>query len=138
MRKLYVLLLLLPLTLSAQNSVKIQKDAEPVKYNKMIFGHFIEHFHTQVYGGIYDPDSRFETVLFAGVGAAMPLHSKNHNMKTTYTAAFGLKANVRVTDRINVYAEPRGIFYGDKIDGYKSNAGFDATGMVLVGVDYKF
>jgi alpha-N-arabinofuranosidase len=59
MRKLYVLLLLLPLTLSAQNSVKIQKDAEPVKYNKMIFGHFIEHFHTQVYGGIYDPDSRF-------------------------------------------------------------------------------
>lgn len=86
----------------------------------------------------YDPDSRFDAVLFAGVGAAMPLHSKNHNMKTTYTAAFGLKANVRVTDRINVYAEPRGIFYGDKIDGYKSNAGFDATGMVLVGIDYKF
>jgi alpha-N-arabinofuranosidase len=25
----------------------------------MIFGHFIEHFHKQIYGGIYDPESRF-------------------------------------------------------------------------------
>ncbi len=25
----------------------------------MIFGHFLEHFHRQIYGGIYDPGSRF-------------------------------------------------------------------------------
>ena len=27
--------------------------------NPMIYGHFIEHFHRQIYGGIYDPASRF-------------------------------------------------------------------------------
>lgn len=27
------------------------------KRNPMIYGHFIEHFHRQIYGGIYDPDS---------------------------------------------------------------------------------
>lgn len=26
-------------------------------WNRNIFGHFIEHFHTQIYGGIYDPGS---------------------------------------------------------------------------------
>ena len=25
--------------------------------NQNIFGHFIEHFHRQIYGGIFDPDS---------------------------------------------------------------------------------
>lgn len=29
------------------------------KRNKMIYGHFIEHFHRQIYGGIYDPGSPF-------------------------------------------------------------------------------
>ena len=27
--------------------------------NPMLYGHFLEHFHRQVYGGIYDPTSRF-------------------------------------------------------------------------------
>ncbi len=27
--------------------------------NPMLYGHFLEHFHRQVYGGIYDPESRF-------------------------------------------------------------------------------
>ncbi|WP_058306392.1 alpha-L-arabinofuranosidase C-terminal domain-containing protein [Gracilibacillus massiliensis] len=27
------------------------------KRDKMIYGHFIEHFHRQIYNGIYDPDS---------------------------------------------------------------------------------
>lgn len=27
--------------------------------NPMIYGHFIEHFHKQVYGGVYDPTSKF-------------------------------------------------------------------------------
>ena len=27
--------------------------------DKMIYGHFLEHFHRQVYGGIYDPTSKF-------------------------------------------------------------------------------
>ena len=26
-------------------------------WNRMILGHFIEHFHTQIYGGLYDPGS---------------------------------------------------------------------------------
>lgn len=25
----------------------------------MIYGHFIEHFHRQIYGGVYDPSSPF-------------------------------------------------------------------------------
>lgn len=27
------------------------------RWDRMIFGHFIEHFHTQIYGGLYDPGS---------------------------------------------------------------------------------
>ena len=27
--------------------------------NKMLYGHFLEHFHRQIYGGIYDPGSPF-------------------------------------------------------------------------------
>ena len=27
--------------------------------DKMIYGHFIEHFHRQIYGGVYDPESPF-------------------------------------------------------------------------------
>ncbi|MBR5532381.1 MAG: hypothetical protein IKU59_03640 [Bacteroidales bacterium] len=86
----------------------------------------------------YDLQSKFDAILFAGVGAAVPVIGENINAKTTYTAAIGLKANIRITDHINFYVEPRGVFYGDKIDGYKSNAGFDATGMVLAGFDFKF
>lgn len=37
------------------NSIKLAENASPVEYNPMIFGHFIEHFSTQVYGGIFDP-----------------------------------------------------------------------------------
>ena len=33
------------------------KDAKSITYSPMIFGHFLEHFDTQVYGGIFDPDS---------------------------------------------------------------------------------
>ena len=29
------------------------QDAKPLKYSPMIFGHFIEHFDTQVYGGLF-------------------------------------------------------------------------------------
>ena len=29
------------------------------KADKMIYGHFLEHFHRQVYGGVYDPTSKF-------------------------------------------------------------------------------
>ena len=41
--------------MAGQNSVTVAPGAVPQKYNPMIFGHFIEHFHTQVYGGIFDP-----------------------------------------------------------------------------------
>lgn len=37
--------------------VEIDPDAQPVKYDRMIFGGFLEHFDDQIYGGIFDPDS---------------------------------------------------------------------------------
>lgn len=56
--KFSTLSLALMLTLSplaAQNTVSIKQDATAIQYNPMIFGHFIEHFDTQVYGGIFQP-----------------------------------------------------------------------------------
>ena len=29
------------------------------KADKMLYGHFLEHFHRQIYGGVFDPSSRF-------------------------------------------------------------------------------
>jgi alpha-N-arabinofuranosidase len=43
----------------AQNTMNIVEGSSPIKYNNMIFGHFIEHFDTQIYGGIFDPNSKF-------------------------------------------------------------------------------
>lgn len=37
--------------------VTIDTDAEPKPYSPMIFGGFIEHFHRQVYGGLFEPGS---------------------------------------------------------------------------------
>lgn len=31
--------------------------APSVRFNRMLFGQFLEHFHRQVYGGVYDPGS---------------------------------------------------------------------------------
>lgn len=42
-------------TAGAQNSITISGTAGRSEYDPMIFGHFIEHFSTQVYGGIFDP-----------------------------------------------------------------------------------
>lgn len=42
-----------------RNSVSVMPGAPKVKYSKMIFGQFIEHFDNQVYGGLYDPESKF-------------------------------------------------------------------------------
>jgi alpha-N-arabinofuranosidase len=38
-------------------NVRIDTDAEMVHYDPMIFGGFIEHFHRQIYGGIFEPGS---------------------------------------------------------------------------------
>ena len=27
--------------------------------DRMLYGHFLEHFHRQIYGGVFDPSSRF-------------------------------------------------------------------------------
>lgn len=87
----------------------------------------------------YNPNKIFDALFFAGLGAVIPIDKEaNLGSKATYTAAFGLKANVRLSKHVNFYVEPRGVFYGDKIDGYKSNAGFDATAMLLAGFDFKF
>ncbi|MDR1817799.1 MAG: hypothetical protein LBR07_06475, partial [Puniceicoccales bacterium] len=32
-------------------------DVKPLAYNPMLFGQFIEHFHRQIYGGIFEPGS---------------------------------------------------------------------------------
>ena len=39
--------------------VKITPEREIGKRDPMIYGHFLEHFHRQIYGGIYDPESPF-------------------------------------------------------------------------------
>ena len=38
-----------------ENFISLAENASPSEYSPMIFGHFIEHFSTQVYGGIFDP-----------------------------------------------------------------------------------
>jgi alpha-N-arabinofuranosidase len=38
-------------------SVNIQPDRTTKTYSRDLFGHFIEHFHRQVYGGIFEPGS---------------------------------------------------------------------------------
>ena len=48
-------MLLIPLLSMAQNTITVENGTTPYKYSPMIFGGFIEHFSTQVYGGIFDP-----------------------------------------------------------------------------------
>ena len=43
----------------AANTVKARANANPDRYNPLIFGSFLEHFDNQVYGGVYDPKSKF-------------------------------------------------------------------------------
>ena len=55
-------LLLQPRAMAASSekvsaSVRIDTDAEMIQYDPMIFGGFIEHFHRQIYGGIFEPGS---------------------------------------------------------------------------------
>lgn len=38
-------------------SVNIQPDRTPTAYSRDLFGHFIEHFHRQIYGGLFEPGS---------------------------------------------------------------------------------
>lgn len=38
-------------------TVAVPLDSAPLRYSRDVFGHFVEHFHRQVYGGIYDPGS---------------------------------------------------------------------------------
>ncbi len=37
--------------------VTVRPDAPAVRYSPMLFGGFIEHFHDQIYGGIFEPGS---------------------------------------------------------------------------------
>jgi alpha-N-arabinofuranosidase len=39
------------------NGFQLEKETQPQKYDRMIFGQFIEHFHRQIYGGIFEPGS---------------------------------------------------------------------------------
>ncbi len=39
--------------------ITCKKNNSICQADKMIYGHFPEHFHTQVYGGVYDPSSKF-------------------------------------------------------------------------------
>ena len=42
---------------SNDNGIVIERHRGLNRYNRMIFGQFLEHFHRQVYGGIFDPGS---------------------------------------------------------------------------------
>ncbi|MGF1760952.1 hypothetical protein L4D76_24130 [Photobacterium sagamiensis] len=39
--------------------IKINTERTKGNVNPMIYGHFVEHFHRQVYGGVFDPSSKF-------------------------------------------------------------------------------
>ncbi|MDR2470074.1 MAG: hypothetical protein LBD27_06300 [Tannerella sp.] len=41
----------------AQNRLSVDRAAAPKTFDPMIFGQFIEHFHRQIYGGIFEPGS---------------------------------------------------------------------------------
>ena len=52
--------LLAPAQLYAQtpvNGFTLEKGTQPQVYDNKIFGQFIEHFHRQIYGGIFEPGS---------------------------------------------------------------------------------
>ena len=46
--------------MSSNNVMKIHGDARNIKgtRNPMIYGGFLEHFHRQIYGGVFEPDSK--------------------------------------------------------------------------------
>lgn len=54
---LVMLAMLMTATTAAENGFKVAENAAPAEYDRMIFGQFIEHFHRQVYGGIFEPGS---------------------------------------------------------------------------------
>ncbi len=84
----------------------------------------------------YDPDRLFDMIGVVGVGAAFP--TSNSDAKTTYTAIVGLQAKFNINRKLSIFVEPRGAFFGDKIDGKKCPAKFDAAANLLVGTTYAF
>ena len=84
----------------------------------------------------YDPDRLFEMIGVVGVGAAFPTAAEG--AKTTYTAVAGLQAKFNVNRNWGIFIEPKGIFFGDKIDGKKTYAKFDAAANLLIGTTYSF
>ncbi|MDR0521424.1 MAG: hypothetical protein LBH00_06185 [Planctomycetaceae bacterium] len=56
-RILFSFLILFSASVNAQTGFTVVKDAKPKAYSRMIFGQFIEHFHRQIYGGIFEPAS---------------------------------------------------------------------------------
>lgn len=40
-------------------NIQVNEKRSYDKRNQMIYGHFIEHFHRQIYSDIYDPSSPF-------------------------------------------------------------------------------
>ena len=84
----------------------------------------------------YDPDRFFDMIGIIGVGAAFPTSAAD--AKTTYTATVGLQAKFNINRKLSLFVEPRGTFFGDKIDGKKCYAKFDAAANLLIGTTYSF
>ena len=84
----------------------------------------------------YDPDRLFDMIGIVGVGAAFPTNVTD--AKTTYTAIVGMQAKFNINRRLSIFVEPRGSFFGDKVDGKKCSAKFDAAANLLVGTTYSF
>ena len=38
-------------------NILIDPSRKLFEYSNMIYGHFIEHFHRQIYGGVFDPEN---------------------------------------------------------------------------------
>ena len=47
-----------PLPAANGNSLAVISTVRPQAYDPMIFGSFLEHFHRQIYGGVFDPGSK--------------------------------------------------------------------------------
>lgn len=45
------------MTIQDRNSIRIESHRDCKRYHRMIFGQFLEHFHRQVYGGVFEPGS---------------------------------------------------------------------------------
>lgn len=84
----------------------------------------------------YTPDQLFELIGVAGINLNWGLN--NVKAKNIFGATLGVQAKFNINKRVSVYLEPRLGIFSDKLDGYNSTIGVEATGNLMIGTAYKF